>query len=283
MRRDDMRRSFGQFRFSPRPRSSKSVRKFSWTGVDGLHRERRRPARDARRRTASSRSSSRTAIAFSVGYDDIYEFLPRAVPHRARRRRCRSAATTSPACASATTSASSGACPGNVSLEHGTFYSGHKTALSVSRGRVNLTPQLSVEPSISVNWVDLRGGLVHDAPGRLARDLHDDAADVRERAAAVQLRQQRRERQRAPALGVPARQRAVRRLQRAARHAGAAVSRRSPTARSSSRSIGCSGSKARHRPPARARSFPIADANPTEQRRGGRPQVSLPSVFSCHP
>ena len=32
LRRDDMKRSFAQFRFSPRPASIKAVRKFSWTG-----------------------------------------------------------------------------------------------------------------------------------------------------------------------------------------------------------------------------------------------------------
>jgi hypothetical protein len=47
---------------------------------------------------------------------------------------------------------------GNVTVEYGTFYSGHKTSLAWSRGRVNLTPQLSVEPRISVDRVNLREG-----------------------------------------------------------------------------------------------------------------------------
>jgi hypothetical protein len=47
---------------------------------------------------------------------------------------------------------------GNFSVEHGTFYSGQKTAIGLSRGRTNITPQLSVEPSLSVNWVDLAEG-----------------------------------------------------------------------------------------------------------------------------
>lgn len=44
---------------------------------------------------------------------------------------------------------------GNISAEYGTFYSGHKTALGVSRGRVNITSQVSVEPTLSINRVDL--------------------------------------------------------------------------------------------------------------------------------
>src|SRR6185295_7733722 len=46
----------------------------------------------------------------------------------------------------------------NVAFEHGTFYDGHKTTIGVSRGRMNVTPQLSIEPSLSVNWVDLVEG-----------------------------------------------------------------------------------------------------------------------------
>ncbi len=33
---------------------------------------------------------------------------------------------------------------GNLSFERGSFYSGHKTTLGISRGRFNLTPRLSL-------------------------------------------------------------------------------------------------------------------------------------------
>jgi len=81
---------------------------------------------------------------FSVGYGDQYEFLPqpfsiasgvtvpvggydfatvRAGFNLGQQRRV----------------------SGNFSVEHGTFYSGQKTAIGLSRGRTNITPQLSVE------------------------------------------------------------------------------------------------------------------------------------------
>jgi hypothetical protein len=47
---------------------------------------------------------------------------------------------------------------GNVSVLHGTFYSGEITTLGVSQGRFNLSNQLSIEPTASVNWVDLAEG-----------------------------------------------------------------------------------------------------------------------------
>ena len=42
--------------------------------------------------------------------------------------------------------------------EYGTFYSGHKKALSFSRARTSLTSRFSIEPTISINWVDLAEG-----------------------------------------------------------------------------------------------------------------------------
>ena len=47
---------------------------------------------------------------------------------------------------------------GSSSVQTGGFWSGDNTSVSLSRGRVEVTPQLSIEPSISFNWVDLPEG-----------------------------------------------------------------------------------------------------------------------------
>ena len=44
---------------------------------------------------------------------------------------------------------------GSVTLERGEFYSGDKTTLTISQGRVNLSSQLSIEPTYLANWVTL--------------------------------------------------------------------------------------------------------------------------------
>ena len=44
---------------------------------------------------------------------------------------------------------------GNVSARYGTFYDGHLASAGISRGRIVVIPQLSLEPSVSYNWVDL--------------------------------------------------------------------------------------------------------------------------------
>jgi hypothetical protein len=47
---------------------------------------------------------------------------------------------------------------GNFAADRGTFYSGHKTAISLSRGRTSVGSRLSVEPAYFFNWVDLAEG-----------------------------------------------------------------------------------------------------------------------------
>ena len=46
----------------------------------------------------------------------------------------------------------------NLSVDYGRFYDGHKTTISVARGRAPLTHQLSFEPTYSYNRVQLSVG-----------------------------------------------------------------------------------------------------------------------------
>jgi len=47
---------------------------------------------------------------------------------------------------------------GEASIERGSYYNGDRTAVGFSSGRLAMTPRLSVEPSLSVNWIDLPYG-----------------------------------------------------------------------------------------------------------------------------
>jgi hypothetical protein len=156
VRRDDIRRSFGQFRFSPRPKSFRSVRKFSGTASMAY-------ITNGAGHLETRESNGEFAIEFqnsdraSINVTDTYEFLPRvfaiapgiALPVAVYRydnvhvqmslgqRRKLS---------------------GNFAIDRGTFYSGHKTAISVSRGRLNAGSRLSLEPAYLLNVVDLAEG-----------------------------------------------------------------------------------------------------------------------------
>jgi hypothetical protein len=44
---------------------------------------------------------------------------------------------------------------GNLSVLRGTFYTGEITSVRLTRGRIQILPQLSVEPSVEFNWIDL--------------------------------------------------------------------------------------------------------------------------------
>ena len=44
---------------------------------------------------------------------------------------------------------------GTVAVQRGGFYDGDITAVTLSSARISVTPQLSIEPSLSINDIDL--------------------------------------------------------------------------------------------------------------------------------
>ena len=156
VRRHDMRRSFGLFRFSPRPLSIEGVRKFSWTGSVN-HIENGSGVLETREWDGEFGVELENSDQFTIGYSNSYEFLPEPFQ-----------ITDEVLLPIGGYDFSAGRVgydfgpqrnvSGNVLVEFGDFFNGSKTALTVSRGRVSITPQLSVEPIYSINWVDLTEG-----------------------------------------------------------------------------------------------------------------------------
>jgi hypothetical protein len=156
VRRSDMRRSNAEFRFSPRLESSALVRKLSWIGAvayieDGSGRV------DARDRDAEFAIEFENADRFAVAYSGTYEYVPRPF------RLAANAIVPTGGYAYDTASVSYNTGPqrrinANLRVDYGTFYGGHKTAISATRGRVSFGPKFFVEPSYSVNWIDLAQG-----------------------------------------------------------------------------------------------------------------------------
>jgi hypothetical protein len=156
VRRDDIRRSFGELRFSPRPRSVESIRKISWTGSIA-YTENNAGRLETRDWDGEFAIEFENSDRFFVGYSDTYELLPRPFPIApgivipvggydfANVR-------------TGFTFGTQRALSAGVSAEHGTFFSGHKTGLTLSQGLVEISPRFSVEPSVSINWVDLAEG-----------------------------------------------------------------------------------------------------------------------------
>ena len=156
LRRGDMRRNFGEFRFSPRPRNSRVVRRYSWTtSVDYI--ENGAGLVEMREYDSGFGVELQSSDRFNVGVRRTFEALPAPFPI--------APGVTLPAAGYTYTMVRAGANFGqlrrlaaNVSVESGRFYSGHRTSLSVSRGRVSVSSSLSVEPVYSIDRVNLVQG-----------------------------------------------------------------------------------------------------------------------------
>ena len=156
LRRDNMQKNYAQARFSPRPRRSKQIRKVVFIGTvsDIANRQGRQESSSNEGEFALELQNS---DRWSVVRTESYEFLPRpfaiatnvTLPVRGYsfvnwktvynfgQQRKLSAIVTG---------------------ERGSFYDGTKTSVSVSRGRVEVTKALSVEPTLAVNRVNLLEG-----------------------------------------------------------------------------------------------------------------------------
>jgi hypothetical protein len=157
VRRDDIRRSYASARFSPRPRDVRAIRRYSWVGSftyieNGAGRVEYRDAGGDF--GLEFQSGDRFGVAAMGGYEFVpvpfriggdatippgpYDFNEAKVSYNISQQRRLSA---------------------NMSVAYGAFYGGHRTTLSLARGRVNVSSRLSLEPSYTVNWIDLP----HDA------------------------------------------------------------------------------------------------------------------------
>jgi hypothetical protein len=152
VRRDDIRRSLAQARFSPRPRNSRLVRKYSYTGTL-IYAETGAGRLDTRDWRGEFAVEFHSSDRFTASYGSVFERLPLDL---------RVVGLIVPAggydYATARVSYTFGQqrpVSGTTTLERGAFYHGDKTTLTVSQGRLNLSPQLSIEPTYLGNWVTL--------------------------------------------------------------------------------------------------------------------------------
>ena len=156
LRRDDFRRSFGSFRFSPRPRSIAAVRKFLFEGsldyiADGAG------LLETRLQQGIFGIEFENGDRFFAGATDNYEFLKESFDiHKD---------VTIPVGGYSFTNArvvyalgQQRTTSGGLTFDRGQFFGGEWTSVGYFRGRINLSPQLSLEPSLSFNWIELPQG-----------------------------------------------------------------------------------------------------------------------------
>jgi hypothetical protein len=158
LRRTDFVRTFAQARFSPRPARErmKAIRRFIYQGrIDYI--ENNQGRLDFREQGAEFQIEFFNSDLITVEYTRDLEFIPRPFPIASN--------VTVPVGAysyqSLLTSYLIGAqrkVSGTISFQQGSLYGGTRRTLGLSRGRTDLTPQLAVEPTFSLNWVKLPWG-----------------------------------------------------------------------------------------------------------------------------
>lgn len=163
LRRPDLRKSFGSLRFSPRPASIDWIRRLSWQGsfdfitdAGGIV--------ETREAVGSFQVELENSDAFDVFFTNTFDLLQRPfaiasdvtipvgpynfsnsrVSYRFGPQRRLS---------------------GNLTVEHGSFYGGTKSAIAIGGGfgpggggRIEVSPQFAVEPGLSFNRIELPQG-----------------------------------------------------------------------------------------------------------------------------
>lgn len=155
LRREAFRRSYAQGRFSPRPRSSAWLRKYSIEGsVDYITDPGGRL--ETREQQASSRVEFNNGAFWWADYTRTFELISRpfeiakgvvVAPGEYEFQNVQSTFYVPPQWRAT----------GRINGLTGSFYGGTRSEVGYE-GRVEVTSQLAVEPRISINWVDLPVG-----------------------------------------------------------------------------------------------------------------------------
>jgi len=156
LRRTDMRRNYGQLRYAVRPGGLRNLRRVT-TQASLNYTTNNQDRLDTREAVGRIETEFTNSDLLSVVYTDSFERLVRpfaiatgvTLPvgsydfHTTRigyiagqQRRV----------------------SGEIVYETGPFYNGDRHTLSLNSARIQVTPQVSLEPSLSVNWVDLDQG-----------------------------------------------------------------------------------------------------------------------------
>ena len=156
VRRRDMARSLGRVRFSPRLLSVPSIRKLSWSGgIDYIENVRGvLETREADGEFAVEfENSDRLAVAYRRTYERLlepFDITPEiSIPAGSYDFETYSAELVL---------GPQRVASGRVRLDHGPFFSGRKTELTATRGRLQLSRRVSTEPTYAFSLVDLREG-----------------------------------------------------------------------------------------------------------------------------
>ena len=153
VRRTDMRRSAGLARFSPRPASLEPVRKLTFQG-NLVYVTNTANRLDTREQTGTFQTEFTNSDVAGISYIDTFERLVRPFaivpgviipigPYDFHTLQL------------SYTAGQQRPVSGGIVYEQGSFYDGTRRSIALNTARVQVTPRMSIEPSFSVNRVDL--------------------------------------------------------------------------------------------------------------------------------
>jgi hypothetical protein len=157
MRRSDFRRSTIGARFSPRPKSSRLIRRLDWEAGYDYITDSRRTRVENRQLSGTFQIDFDSSDQWTLDYTHDFEYLPRNFQI--------APAVTLPIGGYAYDTVrmtyelgQQRRVSGRLSVASGTFYDGHKKEANFTSGRVALSARVSIEPGLTMNWVDLPYG-----------------------------------------------------------------------------------------------------------------------------
>ncbi len=168
-RRADFRRTYAQAKFAPRPRGLPAVRQFTFGGSYDYF-ETVAGVPETELAQANFQIEFESSDRFTADVQRSYEFLD--VPWEQVLGTDYTVGAGEYVFQDYYVSYGMGAqrrVSGTLSLQYGQFYHGEITSVGYSRGRIEVTPQFSFEPSVSVNRVTLPGTGTFTAPLAISR------------------------------------------------------------------------------------------------------------------
>ena len=158
LRRDNFRRTFVEGRYSPRPQSIESIRQFRLIGSTDYILTADTELLETRLNQLSFQTEFESSDQLGVTVNDNYELLLQPfTPPGADF----SVPVGGYAFSDVELSYSLGQqrrVNGGVSIQRGGYFNGDITTVAFQQGRISVLPQLSVEPIVSLNWIDTPQG-----------------------------------------------------------------------------------------------------------------------------
>lgn len=155
--RKGFRQSFASGRYSPRPASIESIRQLTFEARINYLENAESGFVETRQRVGNFQVELENSDSFSADVTDTYENLAEAFPiasnvtipvGRYSFRDVQLRYSFGP----------QRPYSGTLSVQRGSFFGGDRTSVGFQRARIEVLPQLSIEPGLSFNWVDLPQG-----------------------------------------------------------------------------------------------------------------------------